>query len=130
MRMSPITFIVLPRVLKTITPERSDLNMLTDQMTHVKSTNARPRKTVCYMTILASLMLFAFGSALKGQSAKSPSSKAQTDLRSSAASVRVAQPENDWRAEVTHNASAPVTIIEFFDYQCPFCLKTNPALAE
>jgi len=31
---------------------------------------------------------------------------------------------------VRGNASAPVTIIEFSDYQCPFCARVNPTLAK
>lgn len=109
------------------------LNMLTAQMTHVASTNSRSLKTACSMAALACLMLFAVS---YGQSAKPLSSKAQPGLASSAASVRAAHPhgqaasEKDWRDETVSISTAPVTIIEFFDYQCPFCLRTNPTLAE
>lgn len=35
-----------------------------------------------------------------------------------------------WRTTVANNSSAPVQIIEFFDYQCPYCAKSIPALEE
>ena len=31
---------------------------------------------------------------------------------------------------VRGNAAAPVTIVEFSDYQCPFCARVNPTLAK
>lgn len=31
---------------------------------------------------------------------------------------------------VRGNAAAPVTIVEFSDYQCPFCARVNPTLAQ
>ncbi|HEY6971182.1 MAG TPA: thioredoxin domain-containing protein [Candidatus Angelobacter sp.] len=33
-------------------------------------------------------------------------------------------------AELANNPAAPVKILEFFDYQCPFCAATIPALEE
>lgn len=42
-----------------------------------------------------------------------------------------ASPNSDaWRAELANNTSAPVKIVEFFDYQCPYCLAALPNLEE
>jgi protein-disulfide isomerase len=35
-----------------------------------------------------------------------------------------------WRAALAGNDKAPVKIIEFFDYQCPYCAAAIPALEE
>lgn len=54
-----------------------------------------------------------------------------TFTRAQAASpaAPVANPDA-WLAEVTNNNGAPVKITEFFDYQCPFCASTIPALED
>lgn len=41
------------------------------------------------------------------------------------------QPQSDaWKDELVKNTKAPVKVIEFFDYQCPYCAATIPALDE
>jgi protein-disulfide isomerase len=57
-------------------------------------------------------LLSMLGSA---QVKRSPDPVAQTDA---------------WRAELANNDHAPVQIIEFFDYQCPYCASAIPALEE
>lgn len=38
--------------------------------------------------------------------------------------------ETPWREKLVKNTGAPVKIIEFFDYQCPYCAETIPGLEE
>jgi len=40
------------------------------------------------------------------------------------------QQSDAWKEELVKNANAPVKVVEFFDYQCPFCAATIPALDE
>lgn len=41
-----------------------------------------------------------------------------------------ATPGGGWRAELIRKTQAPITIIEFFDYQCPYCARTISPLEE
>jgi len=40
------------------------------------------------------------------------------------------EPSRAWQEELLANVKAPVKVVEFLDYQCPFCAATNPALEE
>ena len=99
-------------------------------MSNVKTKNLHSLKDLCSLTFFCCLS-FLFVSSAHGQTAKRP-----TDLASSAAPAGISQPhaqaisKKDWREETVNNSNAPVTIVEFFDYQCLFCLKTNPAVEE
>ena len=102
-------------------------------MTYVNQ-NTRALKAVYSIRLFSCLLLLIVSSAMHGQSRKSVSTTTQSNLASSPASVRITQgkgtAEKDWREEAVNNSKARVTIVEFFDYQCPFCLKTNPAVEQ
>jgi protein-disulfide isomerase len=44
--------------------------------------------------------------------------------------ARVARAENDTRDFAVGPADAPITIVEFFDYRCPFCAASLPWVME
>jgi protein-disulfide isomerase len=108
--------------------------MLKAPMTYI-SQNTRAFKASYSRWLFSCLLLLIVSSAMHGQGRKSVSKTAENDLASSSPSARISQSqgksaEKDWREEVVNNSKARVTIVEFFDYQCPFCLKTNPAVEE
>jgi protein-disulfide isomerase len=111
-------------------------NMLKAPLTYGETQNTRALEATYSMRLFSCLLLLIVSSAMDGQSRKSISTTTESDLASSPASVRISQPqrqgavEKDWREETVNNSKARVTIVEFFDYQCPFCLKTNPAVEE
>lgn len=80
------------------------------------------RREISRLQRSCSLILFALllcGTQLSGQI---PSG--------SPLSEKIAGNGSIWRDKLTGNSGAPVKVIEFFDYQCPFCAKTIPALEE
>src|ERR1051326_3969388 len=135
MKMNLITFIVPLCMLRKSTSERSDPNMFEAPQAYVETQNARAYKAVDSLRLFSCLLLLMVGSAMHGQTRKPVSATTQDDLALSTASVRISQPqgraaERLWREELVNNSKARVTIVEFFDYQCPFCLKTNSAVDE
>src|SRR5215470_6088066 len=47
-----------------------------------------------------------------------------------AAGTGQVQQSDAWKEALVNNVNAPVKVIEFFDYQCPYCAATIPALDE
>ena len=95
--------------------------------------STRALKASYFVWLFSCLLLLIVSTAMHGQSRKSISATIENDFASSPRSARISQgrtAEKDWREEVVNNSKARVTIVEFFDYQCPFCLKTNPAVEE
>jgi protein-disulfide isomerase len=86
--------------------------------------------------IMAVLLLAGFQAPAKAQQAQGVAlAKAKTSVAQKAPTARKHSPTRsaatrDWREELVRASGPPVTIVEFFDYQCPFCLKANPALEE
>lgn len=73
------------------------------------------------------------GLALLGQAygQKTVSGIAHRQLASPAGPDRIAAPaQTDWREQLEKNKQAPVKIMVFFDYQCPFCASTIPGLQQ
>lgn len=55
--------------------------------------------------------------------------QAQTaSAHSRPAEAAVSAPAEDWREALSKDSGAPIKVVEFFDYQCPFCNATVPAL--
>ena len=105
--------------------------MLTAPMIRVESTAARPLKTVCSVAVLVCLML-AVASPLNGQKPKSPSSKPQTDLVSSARPVRVSSTDLK-KTGVKKPATTPTRLLLSLNSlitSARSALKTNPAVEE
>ena len=51
-------------------------------------------------------------------------------LRPTASADGLPEASPAWKQQLVENAKAPVKVVEFFDYQCPFCAATIPALEE
>jgi len=77
--------------------------------------------------LLALVGLFA-PQRLSGQETARPS---KPPVRKQAVAFKTpATKETPWQEAYVQNSKAPVKVVEFFDYQCPFCAKTIPALDE
>jgi protein-disulfide isomerase len=75
------------------------------------------------------ILVLSFGSAqLFAQPAPAAVQAVSTGAKHPPAPER--QAIKDWRDKLANNTSAPIKVIEFFDYQCPFCSSAVPALEE
>ncbi len=80
-------------------------------------------RSVSYLAILITLLC---GAWLQGQ--QTSASPAAVQVPPARRAAQNAAPQNDWRENLAKNSGAPVKVVEFFDYQCPFCGSTIPAL--
>ncbi|HET9166334.1 MAG TPA: thioredoxin domain-containing protein [Candidatus Angelobacter sp.] len=79
-----------------------------------------------YITILITLL--SVGLAY-GQKTSSPAARNQA-VSPVSAGPGTPDIQTDWREKLAKNKQAPVKIMVFFDYQCPYCASTIPALQQ
>jgi protein-disulfide isomerase len=80
------------------------------------------------VSIFIILLLAASANGQTIAARTSPGSGVSSPL---AVASRVTAPQqNDWRDALVRNKKAPVKIMLFFDYQCPYCASTLPALQQ
>ena len=80
--------------------------------------------------LIRCLLLITVFSGSHAYTQLQPSSSHTKDASPKKAAGQAIAVKADWREQLTRNVGAPVKIMEFFDYQCPYCGSTIPALHE
>lgn len=80
-----------------------------------------------FLTSCILAITFLYAHPVSGQTSRSGLKKASMPKVPDAHAARSTP---DWRENLAQNFAAPVKVVEFFDYQCPFCASTIPGLEE
>jgi protein-disulfide isomerase len=136
MKMSLTTFMSAHDLYRLSTRPGNDLIMRPSLSTNSLGYVSRVFRAARLLAIIAGLFLPGLVVPVKAQQVQGVAlSKTRTSVAQNApTAVKHPRPPSvsapDWREELLRAPAAPVIIVEFFDYQCPFCLKVNPALEE